>query len=119
MKPKSTEERIQIIEQWEASGLSAHEFSEKIGVSVSALWDWKRAKNKKSFSSVRTEQVSKSSDGDFIEFIATRKDTGKQQIGGEQTKPIELFLRDGNRIVIPPQFDANALRRIVDALEGR
>jgi transposase-like protein len=119
MKPRSTEERIQIIEQWEASGLSAHEFSEKIGINVSTLWNWKRARNKKSFSSGRTEQITKPSDGGFIELVPTRKIPEKQRISGEQTEPIELFLRNGSRIVIPPQFDANALRRIVDTLEGR
>lgn len=110
---------MRIAEQWDASGLSAQEFAARIGVTGNTLRNWKRAWTEKKFSREKIERVTRPSNSNFIEFVATREISSKQRIGTEKTEPIEIFLRNGSRILIPPQFDAASLLRIVDTLEGR
>ena len=41
-EPVSVEERVQLLSQWEASGLGAREFSEQVGLRAHQLYGWRK-----------------------------------------------------------------------------
>lgn len=41
-EPVSREERVQLLSQWDASGLSAREFSEQMGLGAHQLYGWRK-----------------------------------------------------------------------------
>jgi hypothetical protein len=90
------------IEQWAASGLTAAQYGEKAGVNPRTLtyWKWRLGRE-------RGEGASpKGAVATLVEFRAP-----------EDTR-MELILSGGRRVRVPTSFDAPALRRLIDVLEG-
>jgi hypothetical protein len=90
----------EVIERWEASGLSGRNFSVESRVPEAKLWYWKRrigvSHNPPAFVPLRIlPEVSPSAPPSF-----------------------ELFLPDGRRLVIPPCLTGRPLRQLLSALRS-
>jgi hypothetical protein len=102
----------QRVEEWKSSGLTAKEYAAKAGVDPGTLAHWKwqfgaeaRARGAPAPSPAIVEVVAASSVG--------------WDAAGSCREPIELVLASGMRIRLPPDFEAAALRRVLDTVEGR
>ena len=100
----------QRVEAWKASGLTAKEYAAKAGVDPGTLAHWKWQ--------FGTEARARAAPAPaFVEVVAA------SSVGwdspGRCREPIELVLVSGVRIRLPPDFEAAALRRVLDAVEGR
>jgi hypothetical protein len=97
------------VERWGASGLSAAEFALEIGVNARTLtyWKWKLGKPEPHRGAPRPE---------FVEVVATAP-SGIS--GAAPLDALEVVLVGGVVIRVPARFDADALRRVVVALEAR
>ena len=97
------------VERWGASGLSAAEFALEIGVNPRTLtyWKWKLG---------RPEQRSAAPRPEFVEVVPT---ASALRSGGASLDALEVVLVGGVVIRVPARFDADALRRVVVALEAR
>jgi len=102
------------VEKWKASGLTAAEFAAKAGVTASSLswWKWQLGLRRKKKPVKRRGSHSRSSAAvsplTFVEMSAALR--------GE---PFEIVLANGSRIRVPVEFDADALDRLVQALDKR
>lgn len=94
------------IEEQESSGLSVAAFAEKIGVSVYSLRYWKaklRRENGGSPSKASTETAPT-----FVEVSSG--------LLSQSTDTLEIVLEDGIMIRVPPDFDEDALDRVLGLL---
>jgi hypothetical protein len=93
------------VERWGASGLSAAEFALEIGVNARTLtyWKWKLGKAEPRLAAPKPE---------FVEVVAP----AFPLTSGDA---LEVVLVGGVVIRVPARFDAEALRRVVVALEAR
>ncbi len=91
------------VERWADSGLTAEEFAKETGINprTLAFWKWQLAR--------RSGRSSKPP-GTFVEVHA---------VSPVAAESIEVIVRDGVRIRVPAQFDVEALRKVVAAVEGR
>jgi hypothetical protein len=103
------------VERWRESGLRASEFAAELGVNAATLAQWKyrlaaeaRAERP---SAPATETVA------FVEVDATTGPTAPTQAASEST--FEVVLPSGVTVRVPAQFDAAALRRLVDVMTAR
>jgi hypothetical protein len=105
------------IEQWTKSGLTGAQFAEQIGVRESTLRHWKWQLEKV----VRTQRVTPAqAPGDeFVELIAPTERTSATSAVIAAPEPLELVLGGGLLVRIPARFDADALRRLLDAVGHR
>jgi hypothetical protein len=102
------------LKQWKKSGLTADEFSAKIGINANTFKNrtWRLGRDRRSLGS-----------GGFVEIIVPRKTESAQQNDEKEvshkSEPVELVLSSGHHILVPIRFDAACLRRLIDTLEGR
>jgi hypothetical protein len=96
------------IAAWRQSGESLSAWARERGQSRAALEYWKR----------RIDQQSISGAGTAIRLIPVMPAApAPGQTGG---RPLELLIeRDGLRLVLPPDFDAGTLARLLDIVESR
>ena len=89
--------------------MSAAEFALEIGVNARTLtyWKWKLGKPEPRRAAARPE---------FVEVVATGTPL---TTGGASLEALEVVLGNGVVIRVPARFDADALRRVVVALEAR
>ncbi len=115
------------VERWRDSGLSLKEFAAEIGVNANTLagWRWRLG----AAAGVEPRKVRPAVPA-FLEVVAGLATGGKLAVPAAKEgaivavppdagDPLEVVLRGGHRISIPVHFDAAALRRVVDVLEGR
>ena len=98
------------VARWAASGLTAEQFGAKHGVNARTLAYWKWVLRKEAEgSSPRRDKPAEGGPGSpsFVELRPSARDTR-----------IALELRDGRRLLVPGDFDADGLRRLLDVLEG-
>lgn len=114
MARESREVWTKRVERWRASGLTADEFASEVGIKSNTLrhWSWlldheKRGSRPDAARSARSREVP------FVEVVTPAAP------GSPSVEPIELVVRDGIRIRVPAAFDADALRRVITAVEGR
>ena len=116
MARESREVWAKRIERWGETGLTAEEFADEVGVNVHTLRHWKWLLGNRP--PVRRSLCPAPP---FVEvvgpFVADPGDRAPD--ADRKLEAIELVLPSGVRIRVPSQFDASALRRMVDALEGR
>jgi hypothetical protein len=102
------------VERWRAGGLTADEFASEVGVNGNTLkhWSWLLDREKRG---TGREPARSAPPGNvpFVE-VATPVTPGSPCV-----EPIELVVRDGIRIRVPAGFDADALRRVIAAVEAR
>jgi hypothetical protein len=113
MARESREVWAKRIERWRASGLTAEEFASEIGVKGNTLrhWSWVLGR-KRGGSGDGLARRARPADVAFVE-VATPAP------GSASMEPLEVVVRDGIRIRVPAAFDADALRRVIAAVEGR
>lgn len=114
--------------RWKESGLSAKEFAAETGVNAKTLsyWRWRlgaderasRAARPRTPGRKRTEQGA-SGPPRFIEVRLQQEARADDTKTAGRPEPLELVLRDGLCVRIPMHFDADGLRRLLSALEGR
>lgn len=90
----------ELMERWQASGLTAEAFAKREKVPVSRLWYWKRR--------TRRGIVTPA-------FVPVRV---LQEEGRETAPSFELTLTDGRRLVIPAALTGRPLRQLLSALRS-
>jgi transposase len=99
------------ITRWEQSGQTAKVFAAQEGVSAQSLswWKWKLGQEATDEKAARRAQVVPLS---FVRLEPTACEDASEAL------PLEVVLTDGRVVRVPSRFDAQALRRLVVALEG-
>jgi hypothetical protein len=115
MARESTEVWVKRVERWQESGLRAHEFAAELGVSATTLAQWKyrlAAEARKGQATAPAEESV-----EFIEVDATAAPIAPKP---NRSEPVfEVLLPSGISVRVPSDFDAGALRRLVDAMTAR
>jgi hypothetical protein len=105
------EEWAKRVERWVESGLTAAEFGAQAGINPRTLtfWEWRLRRER--------GQGGRRPKRGFVEVIAPAVSDG----GAEKVAPpcLEVVLRDGTLIRVPPGFDTAARKHLIGALEGR
>lgn len=98
------------VERWVDSGLSAKEYAAETGVNANTLahWRWRLGK---------AEGGRRRPPGPAFLEIVRSPEPAPADAG--PLERLEVVLRSGLRVLVPPRFDGDALRRLVDALEVR
>jgi hypothetical protein len=92
------------VRQWRASGVTAGEFAQKVGINPATLRWWS--------SRLKTAPL----DGAGVPLSPL---TFVEMTGAVRAEPIEVVLVSGVRLRIPPDFDAAAVGRLLDVLAER
>ena len=115
MARESREVWTKRVERWRASGLTADEFASEVGIKANTLrhWSWlldheERGSRPDAAGRARSREVP------FVEVVTPAAPGSSPSV-----EPIELVVRDGIRIRVPAVFDADALRRVITAVEAR
>jgi transposase len=109
----SRAEWVKRVQRWEKSGRTAEAFGAEIGVNGRTLAYWRWLLRKESQGEPRTwprkgkQGQSASVTPSFVEVRA-----------GAAESRFVLELGDGRRLLVPRDFDAGGLRRLLGALEG-
>jgi transposase len=95
------------VQRWRASGLTAGEYSRKVGISQGTLYWWssRLSRTREPTSLVRRSVASP------VTFVEVARKA--------QSEPIELVLASGHRLRIPSDFEATTVQRLLDVLERR
>lgn len=114
MARESREVWAKRIERWRASGLTAEEFASEIGVNGNTLrhWSWVLGRRKRRGFGDGLARRTRPREVAFVEVAPPVPVPAS-------VEPLELVVRDGIRIRVPAAFDADALRRVIAAVEGR
>jgi transposase-like protein len=104
---RSREQWRELVAQWGRSGQSMEEFADAHGVRPKTLgyWKWKLRSLE-----VPQKRAVQSLAPAFVEVTPNRP---------QQREPFELWLRGGDRVVVPASFDADALQKLIDAVGSR
>lgn len=99
-----------VLEAQEGSGLSVSEYAEEIGVTPATLYQWRRRL-------AAERQVKPRADvpGQGLVRVQVRDE---EQIASMGRAVLVLRLAGGRSIEVPADFDARALARVVEVLEG-
>src|SRR5947207_12727607 len=112
MGRSSRDEWAKRVERWVDSGLTAAEFGAEAGINPRTLtyWKWRLRREGGRGGRPRTHG--------FVEVVAPAVAGGAiQKEAGPAS--LEVVLRDGTLIRVPPGFDTAALRHVLGALERR
>ncbi len=101
---------VERVAGWRRSGLTAKEYAATIGVNAGTLahWAWRLGCERREQRGTRSARAA--SAAAVIEVVG-------RQGGGEPS--FELRLEGGRQLHIPARFDAAALTRLLEVLEGR
>jgi transposase len=125
MKANAREIWAKRVTRWKESGLTAKEFAAELGISAGTLrhWQWRLG------SEVRKKPSSRCAVAPAPRFVevaapeltgAEAPSTSAQMVtAATQVEPLEVVLPSGILVRVPVRFDADVLRRVVVALEGR
>lgn len=117
MAREGRDEWAKRIGRWAVSGLTGAEFAAEIGVKESTLrhWKWLLAKGVRRSGPAPGAQRKVG----FVEVITAKPVAQKAGWSATAPEPLQLVLAGGLRILVPAQFDATALRRLLDVVEAR
>jgi hypothetical protein len=98
------------VTRWEQSGQTAKVFAAQEGVRAQSLswWKWKLRKGARGQSAARRAQVVP------LSFVRLEPTAGE---AAPEALPLEVVLAGGRVVRVPARFDAQALVRLVVALE--
>jgi transposase len=107
MERATREQWSKRVERWRASGLTASEFSRKIGVREGTLrwWSWMLSSKREPAAAAPSAGLSSVT---FMEMTAAVR-----------REPIEVVLPSGHRLRVPQDFEASAIERLLHVLERR
>jgi hypothetical protein len=113
MGRSSRDEWAKRVERWVDSGQTAAEFGAEAGINPRTLTFWKWRLRREPGPGRRGRPRTRA----FVEVVAQGEAGGTT----EKAKPmtLEVVLRDGTVIRVPPHFDSAALKQVLGALEGR
>jgi len=99
------------IERWQDSGLTAREFADELGIVAATLkgWKWKLLREKK-VKTAAAPLLRAVPEAEFIEVSA---------VPAPPASPFEVVLAAGTTVRVALDFDAAALKRLLDVLEAR
>jgi len=113
------------VERWRDSGLTSKEFAAEVGINAATLtyWKWRLGKERREASG----EVPKTKPSKPRPKVAQEPREAVQADApslvlvdaSPSDSRIEVELSGGTRLRVPSSFDADALRRLVAALEGR
>ena len=114
MKRESREIWRKRILDWKASGKTAKEYAKDIGVNFHTLnhWSWQLGREGRDTrrEATTTDQDDTNKGVSFVEVLNC--------FGDSTTGPyFELRLRCGRQILVPQQFDAKALKQLINVIE--
>jgi len=93
------------VDRWSASGLTAARFAAVEGLNQHTLAWWKCQLGKRVASKPSLA----------MSFVALQE---AAPVAPAASEPFEVLLASGHRVRVPPEFDAAALARLIEALEG-
>ncbi len=98
------------VERWVDSGLTAKEYAAETGLNANTLahWRWKLGG--------AVKEARRPARPTFLEIV---RPTEAAPTEAGPLERLEVVLRSGLRVLVPPRFDGDAVRRLVDALEVR
>ena len=110
MGRSSRDEWEKRVERWVDSGLTAAEFGAEAGINPRTLtfWKWRLGRERG-----RARPPTRG----FVEVVAPAVGGGAVETAGLAF--LEVVLRDGTLVRVPPRFDIAALKHVLGALEGR
>ena len=91
------------IDQWRMSGLSVRAYCAQHGLAQASFYAWRRVLERRA-----AEQPA---------FVPVQVVADATPAG--QASALEVLLRDGRTVRVPPGFDVATLRRLLAVLEGR
>ena len=112
-----------LVMEWKASGLSQKEFCRQRGISDRALNNWLykspyRERVARILAS-RSQETPHAETHRFLPVAVLGEDRATDAPKASKAPAIEVVLRSGPRIAVTAGFDAETLRRVVEALEVR
>jgi hypothetical protein len=119
MARESREVWVKRVERWRESGLTAQEFAAELGVNAVTLANWKyrlSAEERKATRDAASADVEIEAPT-FVEIspTQTRVESGPVSVA----TMFEVVLAGGAILRVPAQFDAVALRRLLDVMAPR
>lgn len=117
MARESREVWVKRVERWRESGLSASEFAAELGVNAATLAQWKYRLAAEARAEAPSPTTTTRQTVAFVEVKATAEPVTPALPAAEST--FEVLLPSGITVRVPPQFDAAALRRLVDVMTAR
>ena len=117
MTRESREVWTKRVERWRASGLSANEFAAELGVNAATLAQWKYRLAAESRAARPSETALAPAALSFVEVNAEAQPVAPERPAAQST--FDLVLLNGITVRVPSQFDAVALRRLVDVMTAR
>jgi hypothetical protein len=127
MKPTTIEVWRKRVSEWEASGQPRGKFARAEGVHPATLgwWRWWFEAEAVAEDGLARSGDSRATSATFIEVVApetfARAEVCEEAAAPSSANfdPMEIILQNGARIRVPSNFDAGALGRLIDTLEGR
>jgi hypothetical protein len=114
MGRESREVWVRRVERWRESGLTAGEFAAELGVKAATLAHWKYRLSAEARKATRDGAAARAETLPFVEVKAVAPRSEVAQSGGATT--FEVVLASGAVLRVPAQFDAGALRRLLDVM---
>ena len=115
---KRAREMRGVLDRWARSGLTQREFGDREGIAASTIAWWGhvfRHVGKPTNRSPKDQRRRlRRRHGAAPAFIEVKLEA----VTPAQTAPLEIVVRSGQVIRVPPQFDAASLRAVVAALES-
>jgi hypothetical protein len=105
------------VECWRESGLSANEFAAELGVNAATLAQWKYRLAAEARAEMPRETTLAPAALSFVEVNAEAPPVAAERPAAQST--FDVVLRNGITVRVPSQFDAAALRRLVDVMATR
>jgi len=99
------------IERWNDSGLSAEQFAAEMGINAGTLRHWKYFLGKRASGALASKPTRPIVANSLVEV--------QPVVAAAPTAAFELELGADRRLRIPPQFEADALERLLAVLERR
>ncbi len=112
-----------LVMEWKASGLSQKEFCRQRGISDRALNNWLYKSPYRErvarILAARSQETPHAETHRFLPVAVLGEDRATDAPKASKAPAIEVVLRSGPRIAVTAGFDAETLRRVVEALEVR
>ena len=117
MARESREVWTKRVERWRESGLSANEFAAELGVNAATLAQWKYRLAAEARAAMPSEVTLAPAALSFVEVNAEAEPVAAERSAAQST--FDVVLLNGITVRVPSQFDAAALRRVVDVMTTR
>jgi transcriptional regulator with XRE-family HTH domain len=117
MARESREVWVKRVERWRESGLSANEFAAELGVNAATLAQWKYRLAAEARAEMPSETTLDPAAVSFVEVNAAVEPVAAERPAAQST--FDVVLLNGITVRVPSQFDAVALRRLVDVMTAR